>query len=69
MVYHKKLFNELNVPIGLIHSSWGGSPAESWASLSALKTINPFEDFEICYLKRLKHLAFHEWGIKRTLFT
>jgi sialate O-acetylesterase len=44
--FGKKLFDELNVPIGLIHSSWGGSPAESWASLNALKTINPFEDFE-----------------------
>ena len=44
--FGKKLFDELNVPIGLIHSSWGGSPAESWASLNVLKTINPFEDFE-----------------------
>ena len=44
--FGKKLYEDLNVPIGLIHSSWGGSPAESWAPLNALKTIKPFEDFE-----------------------
>lgn len=29
-----------NVPIGLIHSSWGGSPAEVWMSKTAL-TVDP----------------------------
>lgn len=28
--FGKKLNKELNVPIGLINSSWGGTPAESW---------------------------------------
>ncbi len=28
--FGKKLQEELNVPIGLIHSSWGGTPAEAW---------------------------------------
>jgi sialate O-acetylesterase len=28
--YAKKLQKELNVPIGLINSSWGGTPAEVW---------------------------------------
>ena len=30
------LQKSLNVPIGLIHTSWGGTPAESWASEGAL---------------------------------
>ncbi len=28
--FGQKLFNELNVPIGLINSSWGGTAAEAW---------------------------------------
>lgn len=28
--FGKHLFDEMNVPIGLIHTSWGGTPAESW---------------------------------------
>lgn len=28
--FARKLHAELNVPIGIIHSSWGGTPAESW---------------------------------------
>ncbi len=30
--FGKKLHQELGVPIGLINSSWGGTPAESWIS-------------------------------------
>ncbi|MBL7856703.1 MAG: sialate O-acetylesterase [Cyclobacteriaceae bacterium] len=28
--FGKKINQELNVPVGLIHSSWGGTPAEVW---------------------------------------
>ncbi|HEY1190865.1 MAG TPA: sialate O-acetylesterase, partial [Gemmata sp.] len=36
--YHfgQKLQKELGVPVGLIHSSWGGTPAQAWTSLEAL---------------------------------
>jgi sialate O-acetylesterase len=34
--FGRALFKALNVPVGLIHSSWGGTPAESWASAPAL---------------------------------
>ncbi|VTT98442.1 sialate o-acetylesterase : Uncharacterized protein OS=Singulisphaera acidiphila (strain ATCC BAA-1392 / DSM 18658 / VKM B-2454 / MOB10) GN=Sinac_6998 PE=4 SV=1: DUF303 [Gemmataceae bacterium] len=36
--YHfgQKLQKELGVPVGLIHSSWGGTPAQAWASTEAL---------------------------------
>ena len=30
---------DLNVPVGLIHTSWGGTPAESWTTLGTLKEI------------------------------
>lgn len=28
--FGKKLNEELNIPIGLVHASWGGTPAEAW---------------------------------------
>jgi sialate O-acetylesterase len=28
-----------NVPVGMIHTSWGGTPAEAWTSLPALKSV------------------------------
>ena len=38
VAYHfgQKLQKELGVPVGLIHTSWGGTPAEAWTSLEAL---------------------------------
>ncbi len=35
--FGKKLQELLQVPVGLIHSSWGGSRAEAWMSAEALK--------------------------------
>ena len=35
--FARKLVAELNVPVGIIHTSWGGTPAEAWASMSSLK--------------------------------
>ena len=41
--FGKKLYEELKVPIGLIHSSWGGTPVESWTSGEFLKTVGTFD--------------------------
>ena len=38
--FGRKLYKELKVPIGLIHTSWGGTPAEFWTSRKALEA-NP----------------------------
>jgi sialate O-acetylesterase len=42
--FAKKLHLELDVPIGIIHSSWGGSPAESWTRLDYLKRLDDFQN-------------------------
>ena len=34
--FGRDLHRALGVPVGLIHSSWGGTPAESWMSRAAL---------------------------------
>ncbi|MBM3978824.1 MAG: sialate O-acetylesterase [Planctomycetes bacterium] len=36
LAFGQKLQKELGVPVGLIHSSWGGTPAQAWTSLEAL---------------------------------
>ncbi|MGD0572395.1 MAG: sialate O-acetylesterase [Sedimentisphaerales bacterium] len=35
--FGRELTKQLNVPIGLIHTSWGGTPAESWMSKEYLE--------------------------------
>ena len=35
--FGRDLSQALNVPVGLIHSSWGGTPAESWTRQEALE--------------------------------
>ena len=34
--FGRELHKSLGVPVGLIHTSWGGTPAESWTSAQAL---------------------------------
>ncbi|MCB0746510.1 MAG: glycosyl hydrolase family 2 [Ignavibacteriae bacterium] len=41
--FGKKLFNELKIPIGLIHSSWGGTPAEAWTNKEFLLDIPEYQ--------------------------
>tara|TARA_B100000787_G_scaffold102280_1_gene75641 strand:- start:11550 stop:13481 length:1932 start_codon:yes stop_codon:yes gene_type:complete len=37
--FAKRLHKELNVPIGIIHSSWGGTDVEAWTSREKLSTL------------------------------
>ncbi|MCK6489128.1 MAG: 9-O-acetylesterase [Planctomycetes bacterium] len=37
--FGRHLHQELQVPIGLVHSSWGGTPAEAWTSQEVLKAL------------------------------
>ncbi|MEO6134720.1 MAG: sialate O-acetylesterase, partial [Ginsengibacter sp.] len=41
--FAKKLYDELKVPIGLIHSSWGGTDIEPWTSRYALEKSDEFK--------------------------
>jgi sialate O-acetylesterase len=40
--FGRKLYKDLKIPVGLIHTSWGGTPAEAWTSADALKTMPDF---------------------------
>jgi sialate O-acetylesterase len=40
--FGRNLLKALNVPVGMIHSSWGGTPAESWTSRGTLESDPEF---------------------------
>jgi sialate O-acetylesterase len=41
--FGRKLFDELKIPIGLIHSSWGGTPVQSWMSKEYLQNFEEYK--------------------------
>ncbi|WP_119791495.1 sialate O-acetylesterase [Flavobacterium anhuiense] len=41
--FARKIYKEKKIPIGLIHSSWGGTLIEAWTSSGALNTIHDFD--------------------------
>ena len=40
LAFANKLRKELNVPIGMIHTSWGGTPAEAWTPRTIFSEID-----------------------------
>ncbi|MBW2962620.1 sialate O-acetylesterase [Mesonia aestuariivivens] len=60
--FGKNLYENLNVPIGLISSSWGGTRAEAWTSQEVLEDtpdylpiLERFTEKQISYYKKLQH--------------
>ena len=37
--FSKKLQSELGVPVGAVHSSWGGTPSEAWTSAESMDSV------------------------------
>lgn len=60
--FAKKIHKELGVPVGIIHSSWGGTPVESWIANDALQKTNLFKNF-FSELPSLNQdiIAFEQW--------
>jgi sialate O-acetylesterase len=50
-LFGREIHQKLNVPVGLISTNWGGTPAEAWASEKALK---PFKDYD-SIIKRMQN--------------
>ncbi len=40
--FGRTLHDHISVPVGLIHTSWGGTVAEAWTSAEALETMEDF---------------------------
>jgi sialate O-acetylesterase len=45
---------ETNIPIGLIHTSWGGTNAEAWTSMDWLVKLPKYKDFPAELAERMK---------------
>jgi sialate O-acetylesterase len=41
--FGKNIHQELGVPVGLINTSWGGTPSEAWTSKATLKGLKDFD--------------------------
>jgi len=42
--FGRKLHEDLGVPVGLIHASWGGTPVEAWISGTSLARVPDFAE-------------------------
>lgn len=40
--FARQLYHELKIPIGLVHSSWGGTDVEPWTSREAMESSDEF---------------------------
>ncbi|MBQ9285620.1 MAG: 9-O-acetylesterase [Bacteroidaceae bacterium] len=51
--FARTLSERLGIAVGVVNSSWGGTPAETWTSHEALKHVTGFEDM----LKRIEEIG------------
>src|SRR5690554_1276320 len=52
-IYGAYLYKILNIPIGLIHTSWGGTPAEAWTDRETLE--RSFKEIPLQLIENSKH--------------
>ncbi len=64
--YARKLYQELHVPIGIIQSSIGGTPAEAWTSKDYLAKIKDFDNAmtELETLQNSTDRWFKKWAVQ-----
>jgi sialate O-acetylesterase len=54
--FGRELFQTLKTPVGLIHTSWGGTPAEAWTSYETLAAADELKPIVERYQESLKSL-------------
>ena len=59
--FAREVSKELGIAIGVVNSSWGGTPAESWVSLDRLQNVVGFQD----HAKRVFATGFDEGKINQ----
>ena len=60
--FGRELYRNLKVPIGLIHSSWGGTPVESWTGAEYLSRVPSFDSTIKSIRVAVGEMALvHEW--------
>ena len=59
--FGRKVFQSVHVPIGLMQVAVGGVPAETFASVDALRPLKDFDD-RIAFFERLRQKGGREYG-------
>jgi sialate O-acetylesterase len=68
--FGRELFQNLNIPIGLVHSSWGGTPAEAWTDGKKLSELDNYSDIlDKLKIAQSQSLVLKEWLHARKSFT
>jgi sialate O-acetylesterase len=65
--FGRELYQQLKTPIGLIHTSWGGTPAESWTSYEALAANPELKPIIDRYQESLKALPDRQKDYERLM--
>ncbi len=64
--FARRLHKELKIPIGIIHTSWGGTVAEAWTSKGQLKNLGDFDEdlerMELTNNRQMKLDWFSKWN-------
>ncbi len=55
--FAKKLYQQLHVPIGLVVTAWGGTPAEAWTSFEGLYA---FPNYTNTFVEKIKSLHLND---------
>jgi sialate O-acetylesterase len=53
LFFGRELHTRLKIPVGLIHSSWGGTPAEAWTSAPTLESSPALQPILVNWRKAL----------------
>ena len=59
--FGRKLNQELNVPIGLVNSSWGGTNIQTWISWDEIKNRPEYQDQQLADFPKI----ISEWAVNR----
>ncbi|MCE4565901.1 glycosyl hydrolase family 2 [Maribellus sp. CM-23] len=63
--FARRIYKELNVPVGIIHSSWGGTIAEAWTSEDKLRTLGDFnkklDELKDSKIRKRANAWFKQW--------
>lgn len=66
--FAKKLYKELKVPVGLIHSSWGGTPVEAWTSEEYITKFEQYKNLvEDLKNSKAEFALYREWLMTHTI--
>ncbi len=65
--FGRELYRQLKTPTGLIHTSWGGTPAESWTSYEALAANPELKPIIDRYQESLKSLPDRQKDYERVM--